>query len=446
MNIVLLSGGSGTRLWPLSNEVRSKQFLRIFRKEDGSFESMVQRVYRLIRETNPDARIMVATMDKQVEAIRAQLGNEIGISTEPCRRNTFPAIALATAYLHDKMEVREEEVTVVCPIDSFVDGDFFASFRKMEARLLTHRENLVLLGIQPTYPSEKYGYIVPVEPGNAVRVREFTEKPNRERAEELLSQGALWNGGVFAFRVGYVLEKAREQLGTDSYDRLFQNYGELPKISFDYAVSEHEPDIGMIRYDGTWEDIGTWDTLTKAMSSPTVGDVVTERCEDVSVINELGVPLVAFGLKNTIIAASPDGILVSGREASPDIRGAVEGLIKRPMFEEKEWGRYSVLDYSVSKSGIGSLTKSLIIRAGSHISYHTHAHRSEHWTVTSGRGSLIIDGRTRQLLQGDTCSVQPGTKHAIYAETELHIIEVQLGDDLSEEDIRRLDWDWSNYG
>lgn len=446
MNIILLSGGSGTRLWPLSNEVRSKQFLKIFRRPDGGYESMLQRVYRMIRETNPQSSVVIATSDKQVEAIRAQVGKDVAISTEPCRRNTFPAIALAAAYLKDQEHVADTEVTVVCPIDSLVDSTFFADLPKLAARLAHTDENLVLLGIHPDSPSEKYGYIVPAADADESEVRYFVEKPEKARAEQLIAEGALWNGGVFAFRNGYVLKKAAGILGTSDYRSLFEGYADLQKISFDYAVSEHEPKIGVVKYNGVWDDIGTWDTLTRAMSEPLVGKVVADRCEDVNAINELGVPMALFGVKDIIVAASPDGILVSGREASPDIKKTVEGLSKRPMYEEREWGRYVVLDYSVAEDGTETLTRQILITAGSHISYHTHAQRSEHWTVTYGRGRLIIEGEEQPFVQGDMRFVKAGTRHAIYAETDLHMIEVQLGDDLSEEDIHRLDWDWSLYG
>lgn len=446
MNIILLSGGSGTRLWPLSNEVRSKQFLKIFRREDGSYESMLQRVYRMIRETNPGSNIVIATSEKQVEAIKAQIGKEVAISTEPCRRNTFPAIALAAAYLKDKERVEDDAVTVVCPIDSLVERSFFASLSKLAGRLTGQNENLVLLGIRPNYPSEKYGYIVPVTDEEESEVRFFAEKPVKERAEQLIAEGALWNGGVFAFRNGYVLKKAEELLGSSDYRTLFDGYEGLEKISFDYAVSEHEKKIGVVKYNGIWDDIGTWDTLTGAMSEAYVGKVVAERCEGVNAINELGIPMALFGVKDIIVAASPDGILVSGREASPEIRNCVEGLSRRPMYEEREWGKYVVLDYSHTEDGKETLTRQILITAGSHISYHTHAQRSEHWTITYGRGRLIIEGEEQPLVQGDMRFVNAGTRHAIYAETDLHMIEVQLGDDLSEEDIHRLDWDWSLYG
>ena len=161
MNIILLSGGSGKRLWPLSNEIRSKQFLKIFTKEDGTHESMVQRIYRMIHEVDRLATITIATSENQVSSIHAQIGNSIGISVEPCRRDTFPAIALATAYLHDVLGIDKEETVIVCPVDHYVESDYFRMFRKMSEQTAKKEANLVLMGIEPTYPSEQYGYIMP---------------------------------------------------------------------------------------------------------------------------------------------------------------------------------------------------------------------------------------------------------------------------------------------
>jgi len=208
MNIVLLSGGSGKRLWPLSNDIRSKQFIKIFEKEDGEYESMVQRVYRQIRNVDKDANVTIATSKSQVSAIHNQLGEDVGISVEPCRRDTFPAIALAVAYLHDVKEIKEEEAVVVCPVDPYVDEDYFAAIEKLGKLAETQESNLVLMGIEPTYPSEKYGYIIPADKEQISSVSVFKEKPTKEVAEEYISKGALWNGGVFAFRLGHVLKRA----------------------------------------------------------------------------------------------------------------------------------------------------------------------------------------------------------------------------------------------
>ena len=261
MNVILLSGGSGKRLWPLSNEVRSKQFIRIFKDADGNYESMAQRVYRQITSVAPDARITVATSKSQVSAIRNQLGDGISMCVEPCRRDTFPAIVLAAAYLRDEMGIDENECVVVCPVDPYVDNDYYESVEKLQILAEQGRTNLTLMGIEPTYPSEKYGYIIPQNADDVSPVESFKEKPDTETAKRYIEQGALWNAGVFAFRLAYLLEKAHSMVEFTDYRELYAKYGILPKISFDYAVVEGEPSIQVMRYSGAWKDVGTWNTL-----------------------------------------------------------------------------------------------------------------------------------------------------------------------------------------
>ena len=299
MNLVLLSGGSGQRLWPLSNDVRSKQFIKIFHRADGELESMVQRVYRQIREVDPEASVTIATAKSQVSAIHNQLGEDVGISVEPCRRDTFPAIALSAAYLRDVRGISEDAPVVVCPVDPYVDNDYFEALKALNDRAAVSDANLVLMGIEPTYPSEKYGYIIPQGKEAVSKVSMFKEKPTQEVARSYISQGALWNGGVFAFRLGYVLNRAHELLDFVDYEDLFQKYDTLKKISFDYAVVEHEPKIEVMRFSGTWKDLGTWNTLTEAMDSSAVGEALfNENCRNVHVINELDVPILCMGLKS----------------------------------------------------------------------------------------------------------------------------------------------------
>lgn len=310
MNIILLSGGSGKRLWPLSNDIRSKQFIRIFKKADGEYESMVQRVYRQILQADPDARVTVATSKSQLSSIFNQLQGEVMVSVEPCRRDTFPAIALASAYLVDKAGVSPEESVVVCPVDPYVDDSYFVALKDLAAQADKGEANLVLMGIEPTYPSEKYGYILPVSNTPIADVRAFKEKPNAIVAQEYIDQGALWNGGVFAYKLRYVLEKARQIIGFCDYQRLFDGYSDLKKISFDYAVVEKEERIQVCRYSGQWKDLGTWNTLTEAMGEAVVGKgILADTCSGVHIVNETDIPVLAMGLKDVVISASADGIL-----------------------------------------------------------------------------------------------------------------------------------------
>ena len=435
MNIVLLSGGSGKRLWPLSNDIRSKQFIKIFPADSGEYESMVQRVYNQIKEVDSDAVVTIATSKTQVSAIHNQLGDDVGVSVEPCRRDTFPAIALAAAYLHDVQLVGDDESVVVCPVDPYVEKDYFEAIKKLGELAESSDSNLVLMGIEPTYPSEKYGYIIPTSKDEVSSVSMFKEKPTEEVAKEYIAQGALWNGGVFAFRLGHVLERAHELINFTDYDDLFSKYDTLEKISFDYAVVEHEDNIAVMRFRGQWKDLGTWNTLTEAMGSTAVGKAIfNDSCENTHVVNELDVPVLCMGLKDIVVSASPEGILVSDKEQSSYIKPFVDGIEQQIMFAEKSWGEFKVIDVEDN-----SLTIKVTLNPGHAMNYHSHEHRDEVWTVVSGEGRTIIDGFERKVKAGDVIKMTAGSKHMISADTELTLIEVQIGEDISVHDKVKYD-------
>lgn len=434
MNIVLLSGGSGKRLWPLSNDVRSKQFIKIFKGKNGEYESMVQRMYRQIRALDKDAKITVATSKTQVSAIHNQLGEKVGISVEPCRRDTFPAIVLAMAYLADVQKVSLEEPVIVCPVDPYVEEDYFEALKALGEQAVKGEASLVLMGIEPTYPSEKYGYILPKDKAGISDVFCFKEKPDMQTAKQYISQGALWNGGVFAFRLGYLLEKAHERIDFTDYQDLFAKYETLEKISFDYAVAEKEPRIQVMRFGGKWKDLGTWNTLSEAMEENCIGEgIMNEKCTNVHIINELNVPVLAMGLRDVVISASPEGILVSDKEQSSYIKPFVDKIDQQIMFAEKSWGSFHVLDVEPE-----SLTVKVTLNMGHSMNYHSHKNRDEVWTVISGRGRTIVDGMEQEVHAGDVITMQAGCRHTIIAETELKLIEVQLGREISVYDKQKF--------
>lgn len=435
MNLILLSGGSGKRLWPLSNDIRSKQFIKIFQGENGKYESMVQRVYRQIKAVDKDATVTIATSKTQVSAIHNQLGEDVGISVEPCRRDTFPAIALAVAYLHDVQGVKEDESVVVCPVDPYVDNDYFEAIKRLGEIVKTEDANLVLMGIEPTYPSEKYGYIIPTGKEAVSPVSVFKEKPTEEVAKEYISQGALWNGGVFAFRLGHVLQRAHELVDFVDYVDLFTKYDTLKKISFDYAVVEHEEKISVMRFAGKWKDLGTWNTLTEAMKNNSVGQaIINDTCKNTHVLNELNVPVLCMGLKDVVVSASPEGILVSDKDQSSYIKPFVDAIDQQIMFAEKSWGSFRVLDIEDK-----SMTIKVTLNPGHSMNYHSHEYRDEIWNIISGKGRAIVDGIEKEVKPGDVITMSAGCPHTIIADTKLHVIEVQLGEDISVHDKKKFD-------
>ena len=319
-----------------------------------------------------------------------------------------------------------------------MENDYFEALKALGDRAAVSSANLVLMGIEPTYPSEKYGYIIPIGKEQVSKVSMFKEKPTQEVAKDYIAKGALWNGGVFAFKLGYVLNRAHELIDFVDYEDLFNKYDTLNKISFDYAVVEHEPEIEVMRFAGTWKDLGTWNTLTEAMDSHVVGEaMLNEKCENVHVVNELDVPILCMGLKDVVVSASPEGILVSDKEQSSYIKPFVNMLDHRVMFAEKSWGSFKVID--IDKE---SMTIKVTLNAGHRMNYHSHQHRDEVWTVIAGEGKTIVDGMEQNVKAGDVITMSAGCRHTVIAETELKLIEVQLGEAIDVHDKQKFELEY----
>ena len=456
MQLILLSGGSGKRLWPLSNDARSKQFLPLLEREDGTMETMVQRVVRQLREAKLTENITVVTNNSQVDNITNQLGDTVSVVTEPEHRGTFPAIALASYYLLTEGGCNEDEVAIVMPCDPFVDSNYYDAIRCMPLSVMANITDLMFLGISPAYPSDNYGYLMPVKGQSPLAIHydvdRFVEKPTAEVAEKLIQEGGYWNGGVFAFKLGYMLDIIEKYVPVKdistswplAYECFLLNFANLPETSFDVEVAEKATSAAFVPFRGQWQDLGSWNILTSHLSQPVMGNAVMgPHCENTHVINELQQPIYVDGLKDVVVAACPDGILVCSKEHSEDIKHAVTGLASRPMYEERRWGTYRVLDDSYYADGRHALTKSITLRPGKNISYQIHHHRSETWTFVQGEGIFVLDGQEQLVKAGDTVIIPVEHWHAIKALTELTFIEVQSGNPLIEEDIERTEWNWS---
>ncbi|PAC34385.1 sugar phosphate nucleotidyltransferase [Caldifermentibacillus hisashii] len=445
MKLVLLSGGSGKRLWPLSNDARSKQFLKVLENQNGDLQSMVQRVWGQLGNVGLADSAVIATSKSQVDMIQSQLGQDVPIIVEPMRRDTFPAIALASVYLFSVEGIRLDEIVAVLPVDPYVEDRFFHRVKDLEETVLASGADLALIGVEPTYLSAKYGYIVPTyksSDNDYLRVSHFTEKPTEEKAAELIEQGALWNCGVFAFKLDYIISMLHEKGFPLQYDELLKQYDKLPKISFDYEVVEKTEHIVVLPYDGDWKDLGTWNTLTEEMATNQIGKGIIAASENTHLINELDIPVTVLGVSNAVIAVSPDGILVSDKAASPKLKEIVNDIDQRPMYEERRWGWYRVLDYTKFKEGREVLTKRIGVSAGKNLSYQMHNHRSEVWTIIKGDGEFAFNGEIRRVKPGDVLEIPVGAKHGIKAITDLEFIEVQTGAPLIEEDIVRIYMTW----
>lgn len=421
MNIVLLSGGSGKRLWPLSNDIRSKQFIKLFKDETGAYESMVQRVFRQIKSVDENATVTIATSQTQVSAIHNQLNQEVSICVEPCRRDTFPAIALATAYLHDVLGLAETECVAVCPVDPFVDCTYYQAVNELQSLVEKGSANLTLMGIEPTYPSEKYGYIIPENAQVVSKVKSFKEKPSVTVAQDYIAQGALWNAGVFAFRLGYLLKKAHELIDFKDYTDLYAKYDTVSKISFDYAVVEQEESIQVMRYAGEWKDVGTWNMMAEVMADTAKGNVIMDdTCENTNVVNELALPVLCMGCKDMVIAASADGILISNKERSGYMKPYVEEISEHVHYVEEEWGSYTVIDFQDA-----STTRKLSINENAQMKCNNVSGAKISWNILSGDGILSANGMEQAVHKGDVVQLDAMTAYSLIATTVLHVIEVQ---------------------
>nr|WP_318539445.1 sugar phosphate nucleotidyltransferase [Terribacillus saccharophilus] len=438
MRIILLSGGSGKRLWPLSNDARSKQFLKVLSNQEHKLESMLQRVYGQLKKLNLDNKTSIATSKDQVEIIKDQIGIDVNVIAEPSRRDTFPAIALAATYLFSEENVSPSETIVVLPVDPYVADDFFMKVKELDALLNDSTADLALIGIKPTFPSEKYGYIVPcssLESGFS-KVDYFKEKPSEIVAKELLNNGALWNSGVFGFKLGYLMSIIEEMGYLKDYNSLLEHYNELAKISFDYAVVEKTKKIVVASYNGFWKDLGTWNTLTEEMATKKIGGgYVSDNSTNTHLVNELEVPVTVLGIKDAIIAASPDGILVSSKKDSPKIKELMGSYNAKPMYEEKSWGTYRVLNDTETED-MQITTRILKINKDCVIQNHYHEHRKEILSVIKGSGYVVLNDVKRELKPGVLIEINAFDSHELVSCSEpLEVLEILQGEVLDKNDM-----------
>ncbi|CAI6084581.1 Alginate biosynthesis protein AlgA [Paenibacillus sp. JJ-100] len=446
MRLILLSGGAGKRLWPLSNNNRPKQFLPVLQHGDLR-ESMLQRVWRQLEEAGLAQHAIFSSSGSQKELILSQISTDIEIVEEPERRDTFPAIALAAAHLYSQ-GVDKNEIITVMPVDGYADHSFIEHIPRLATVLEDTGCDIALIGVKPNQPSEKYGYIVPgknsASDHSYHEVECFTEKPDLMEAAQLIEKGALWNCGVFAFHLGYIIEILRKKGLPYHYQQLRDMYSTLPKSSFDIEVVEKTDKRAVITYNGTWKDLGTWDTLTEEMASNIIGKGhLCKNSTDSHIINELDLPVSVWKVPNIIVVSGPDGILVTDRNEATGIKHMVQQVEIPPRYDERLWGKQTILMHKVDPEGIETLTKRVIISAGRNISYQEHHLRKEVWTIVSGSGEVCLDGKFSPIHAGDTIIVEIGVRHAIRAlKTDLELIEVQVGKEIGEMDTIRFTHDW----
>ena len=425
MYIVLLSGGSGKRLWPLSNDLCSKQYIKLMNhdteKENREKCSMLQRVFGQLETAGLSENTIVCASSAQVELIESQLNGAAEVAVEPMRRDTFPAVMLSCAYLLSKKGAKADDVVAFLPVDPYTTGDFFQKIKRLGETIAASDDTIGLLGGVPTYPSTKYGYIVP-EQGEGEQL-----KPDEATAEKLVADGALCNCGVFCFKLSMAAGWLKKYGVSTNYDEMVADYEKLPKKSFDYEVLEHWERIVAIKYADLWKDLGTWNTLTEEMPENSIGDVTwDDTCENSHAINVLGIPMVVMGAKNMVIAASHDGILVADKHQSSYIKDCLANIADTSKYEERRWGTIKTIDND-EDDGIKSVTKRIKVVAGKKTPESRHLQHTETITVLSGMGKLIMEGVEVDLMAGATVSIAAGKTYSIQAlGSDLRCIEISI--------------------
>ncbi|WP_226536764.1 sugar phosphate nucleotidyltransferase [Fictibacillus halophilus] len=444
MKILLLSGGAGRRLWPLSNKIRAKQFLKLLSTENNRKESMLQRVCKQLEDVGLISETYLITNQKQKDLIQNQVSAQIPIICEPSQKGTFSAVALAIAYLHSKQETGIDETICVLPVDAFADLSFFYLIQQVPSILAKSLAELAHIGVEPEFPSDQLGYIVPniIEQSNDYfQITHFIEKPNTNKAAELIKKKALWNCGVSSFKMSFMLQLLKEKGIPTQYAELLSVYNKLPKLSFDVEVAEHSKCSIVVPYSGPWKDIGTWKAISEHMTSSVTGrGMISDDSINTHVVNELQQPVHVIGISNSMIVAGADGILVADKNRCAEVK--LQYTKEIPRYVEKRWGSYKVLEKVDEADEQQSVTKFVNVLPNCNISLHVHQKRQEIWTILSGSGEVIVNSQLHSIKAGDVIRIPRGCNHSIKALTHLTFIEVQMGAQINENDIMRITYSW----
>ena len=326
MYIILLSGGKGKRMWPISSSTHPKQYIKMVDNplSDSSNEpvSMLQRIWFQLKKTGLHKNTIITTNISQSAIIKEQIESSVKIAIEPDSRDTYPSILLSVSYLKEHLNALNEDFVCVLPVDSYTDNSFFQSIIKLEELLKTTHSQVALIGATPKTPSSKYGYILLNEDmGEYFKVSSFKEKPSKLQAKKLISDGCLWNCGVACFKIGTILKHAEKKNIPMDYETLCKIYNILPKNSFDKEFLETAKDIIALKFHKNWLDIGTWCGISERISTKNIGNAFQHKsCENTTIINKLPQQIITIGCKNLIVVASEEGILITEKESSSKLK------------------------------------------------------------------------------------------------------------------------------
>lgn len=453
---IILAGGSGSRLWPLSRELYPKQLLNLI-----SDKSLLQSTFERLTNCMQKDEILSITNTKHSANVRmqlAQLTENPKVLSEPVSKNTAPAIALATKYI--MQETGEDPVILVVPSDHLIqDKEHFLSTVK-KGEKLAEEGYIVTFGIKPNYPETGYGYINTLKPLDiGFKVKEFVEKPNLETAEKYLKAGTYyWNSGIFMFKASTMLaeiEKNAPEISkiaqnvdfTKSSDIPFLEFDKMPSISIDYAVMEKSDKIALVALESDWNDLGSWQSIYDVSKKDEhnnvfIGHVIDEGSKN-SFVYASSKLVTTIGLEDTVIVETEDAILACKKDRTQDVKHIYETLKKQNDDTHlihktvyRPWGFYTVI-----AQGNGFLSKIIHVNSGQKLSVQSHNHRSEHWVVLTGTAKVVLEANERILSPGHSVDIPVKAIHSLqnpYKE-DLEIIEVQKGDILAEDDIIRYE-------